>query len=37
MGNKYCKREANTSINRINVMKKGDNRFKERYDKQMGR
>jgi len=23
MGNKYCKREANTSINRINITKKG--------------
>ena len=37
MGNKYCKREANTSINRINITKKGDERFKERNDKQIGR
>jgi hypothetical protein len=37
MGNKYYKREANTSINRINIMKKGDDRFRERNDKQMGR
>jgi hypothetical protein len=27
MGNKYCKREANTNIIRINIMKKGNERF----------
>jgi len=37
MGNKYCKKEANTSTNRINVTKKVDYKFKEWYDKQMGR
>jgi hypothetical protein len=37
MGNKYYKRVTNTNINRINIMKKRNERFKVRNDKQMGR
>jgi hypothetical protein len=37
MGKKYCKREANTNINKISVMKKGDKRFKESNHKWAGK
>jgi hypothetical protein len=37
MGKKYCKKEANTNINRISIIKKGDERLKERNHKWAGK